>query len=92
MKESLVRYNQVGLIYKEKWTNTDIFSSVDEILLDALKKGVIVAVLGRNDERLQIVGESELEMLHCTGSGNLQHQKLPKVCDEIVWRSVLGIK
>ena len=71
MKESLLRYIQVELMWKEKRANGDIFSSAEEILLDALKEGVVVAVLGRNNERLQIVDESELEMLRCTGRGDL---------------------
>ena len=72
MKESLLRNIQVELIWKEKRTNGDILSSTEKILLDALKEGVVVAVLGRNNDRLQIVDESELEMLQCTGRGDLQ--------------------
>ena len=37
-------------------------SNSSEVL--ALKEGVIVAVLGLNDERLEKVGESEFEVLH----------------------------
>ena len=74
MKESLVRYHdiQVELIQKEKRASADIFSSAEKILLDALKEDVIFTVLGRNDKRLQIVGESKLEVLHCTGRRILQ--------------------
>ena len=56
MKESLVWYIQVELQRKEDRARGDIFSSEEEILLDALNEGVVVAVLGRNDERLQVVG------------------------------------
>ena len=72
MKESLVRYIQVELQRKEDRACGDIFSSEEEILLDALNEGVIVAVLGRNDKRLQVVGERELEVFHCTRRGDLQ--------------------
>ena len=72
MKESLLRYIQVELTWKEKWASADIFSSKEKVLLDALKEGVVVAVLGRNDDCLKIVGQSELEVLHCTGRGDLQ--------------------
>ena len=52
MKESLVWEIQGELTWEEKRANDDIFCSAAEILLDALKEGVIVAVLGLNNERL----------------------------------------
>ena len=74
MEESLIRYIQVQveLKWKEKRANGNIFSSAEDILLDALKEGVIVAVLGRNDERLQVVGQRELGMFQSTGRSNPQ--------------------
>ena len=72
MKESLLWYIQVGLTYREKRASAGIFSSAEEILVDALKESVIVAVLGCNDERFRIVGKAQFEVLHCTGRGDGQ--------------------
>jgi len=47
MKESLFRYIQVELKWKQKREKADIFSSAVDILLDTLKYGAIIAVLGR---------------------------------------------
>ena len=64
MKECLVRYIPVELKWKAERATGVVLSSAVFELFDALKEGVIVAVLGLNDDRLEIVGEIEFEVLH----------------------------
>ena len=52
MKESFIRYIHAELKWKEKRVSGSIFSPAEDMLLDALKEGVVVAVLCLNDDRL----------------------------------------